>query len=218
MARESSPNRPTTGRDRRKAPRSPIHSIPDLPKAGGTRGQSPKLEARRQTRSGTRRFRRASVRRESHADRLARGAEKHAGEQRTASAMRERSARAGHRSDWVLVRGSRSVEVDETCLSRQSGHRACAAARGRDSAGFAGVRCPRGPRKRGRWLTSSKASHSCEGPGEGARDGQALAGSSDKGAMQTRVTHEPDSRGCRLDEESRISPMEGVLGSSRSSL
>jgi len=28
------------------------------------------------------------------------------------------SARAGHRSDWVLVRGSRFVEVDETCLSR----------------------------------------------------------------------------------------------------
>jgi len=37
--------------------------------AGGTSiGQSPKLDARRQTRSGTREFRRASVRRESHAD------------------------------------------------------------------------------------------------------------------------------------------------------
>jgi len=37
VARESSPNRPMTGRVRRKAARSPIHSIPDLPKRQGDR-------------------------------------------------------------------------------------------------------------------------------------------------------------------------------------
>jgi hypothetical protein len=98
--------------------------------------QSSRRVVKRATARGS--FRRASVRRDSHADRLARGAEKHAGQQRTAHAVRARSARAGHRSDWVLVRGSRSVEVDETCLSGPSG-RACADAEGRDSAGCSGV-------------------------------------------------------------------------------
>jgi hypothetical protein len=66
-------------------------------------------------------------------------------------------------------------------------------------------------------LTSSGRAF-VRGSGEVARDGQAQAGSSEKGATQTRVTIQPDLRGCHLDEESRISWMEGVLGSSRSSL
>jgi hypothetical protein len=77
---------------------------------------------------------------------------------------------------------------------------------------------PKGPANSGSVGSLSGVSHPCEPPTGVARDGQAHAGSSDKGAMQTRVTIQPAWRGCCLDEESRISSTEGVLGSSRSSL
>jgi hypothetical protein len=59
------------------------------------------------------------------------GAEKHARIVANRSrGDRRRSRSASHRSDWVLVRGGRSVEVDETRLSCRSDARACAS-RGR---------------------------------------------------------------------------------------
>lgn len=75
----------------------------------------------------------------------------------------------------------------------------------------------RGPAKAGYRLTPSGLAF-VRGSVGVARDGQAQVSSSEKGATQTRVTIQPDLRGCRLDEESRISSMEGVLSSSRSSL
>jgi hypothetical protein len=125
-------SRPTTGRERRQAP-------------AVTDPLDPRSASRQGDREGSRQSSRCVVKRT-----LARGtfdglrsaegpratdetggAEKHARIVANRSrGDRRRSRSASHRSDWVLVRGGRSVEVDETRLSCRSDARACAS-RGR---------------------------------------------------------------------------------------
>lgn len=77
---------------------------------------------------------------------------------------------------------------------------------------------PRGPAKAGSTGALSRGVAFVRFAERGCRDGQAQGGSNDKGATQTRATIQTDLRGCHLDEESRISLMEGVLVTSLSSL
>jgi len=145
-ARQSPDNRtraPTGTRGHRPA-RSPLCFT-----AGGSQGQSPKLLVRRQTHSGTRDVRRASVRRGPRAPPGRVALKSTLGSERTANAeIVDGRARASHRSDWVLVRGGRSVEVDETRLSCRFGARACASS-GRTIARIGRFPVPAGPAQAG---------------------------------------------------------------------
>jgi len=123
------------------------------------------------------------------------GAERHARLVTNRSrGARQRRARAGRRSDWVLVRGGRSVEVGETCLSCRSGARARASS-GRTIAGMSGFPIPAGSAQAGpkdqllepRAPRVRASAPWNRAPLECARDGQGQAHSRDKGAMQTRA-------------------------------
>lgn len=179
-------NRPTTGHERRQAivvtdPLDPRSAFA----AGGSQGQSPKLLVRRQTHSGTRDIRRASVRRGPRAPPGRVALKGTLGTERTAHAeIVDGCARASHRSDWVLVRGGRSVEVDETRLSCRFGARACAST-GRTIAMMGRFPAPAGPAQAGP-PDQLEESHSCDPIGF-ARDGQGLALPRDKGALQAHV-------------------------------
>jgi hypothetical protein len=121
-------NRPTTGRERRKAnavtdPLDPRSALVQGDRKGSR--QSSWCVVKRTLARGMFDGLRSAGGPSSPARRAALKST-HASWRTAHAELAQRCARAGHRSDWVLVRGSRSVEVDETCLSCRFGARACA--------------------------------------------------------------------------------------------
>jgi hypothetical protein len=106
-------------------PRSPTRSIPALPHGRGIARAVAKALGASSNALWHEGRRRASVRRGPRAPPGRVTLKSTLGSERTANAeIVDGRARASHRSDWVLVRGGRSVEVDGTRLSCRFGARA----------------------------------------------------------------------------------------------